>query len=373
MKEKAMSKPNIVELQYVRAFAILAVLMIHVTATASVTVNPGQLAYPIYQMANQLSMFAVPLFIMISGIVLFYRYYDTWDKTQILSFYRKRLQFIVIPFLLWSIFYYLFNQLVSQHRIDIDFASFFELARWGRTSYHLYYMVIIIQFYAVFPLLMTLLHKLRMGVVSVVVIGLTIQAAIYSIHHWIKPIAHLPTLLPNYMLVFCVGGAIGILYKRFANHAGQLWWVFATAVATGFLYMFLLINAKSGAHYWAPLYVILYNLYAVLVGISLVWMSMKFTSGASWLSKRLYAIGACSFGIYLVHPAVLTVWRHLYNPTVGQPGYHLYNLLSLVVVIVVPWLIVRVMTQWKFTWVLFGKMGEGRDKQKTFSGKGLSA
>lgn len=369
-----MSKQNIVELQYVRAFAILAVLIIHVTATATVTVPIGSLTYPFYQMANQLSMFAVPVFVMISGIVLFYRYYDSWNVSQIWVFYRKRLQYIVIPFVLWSIFYYVYNQWVSLHRIDFDWRQFIQLAQWGKTSYHLYFMVIIIQFYAVFPLLLTLVRKLRVGAGSVVLIGLFAQTAVYSIHHWVKPIAHLSALLPNYMLVFCVGGVIGMLYKKFADRSGQLWWVFGAAVATGFLYMFLLINAKSGAHYGSPLYVILYNLYAVLVGISLIWISMKCHAVASWLTKRLYGIGAYSFGIYLIHPAILTLWRHLYNPSAGQAGYHLYNLTTLVIMVAAPWMAVYFMSQWRWTWVLFGKARNPAAKKASRSGsRGISA
>lgn len=95
-------KKNIVELNVVKAVAILAVLLIHVSADPRIHVPWGSASAPFYMVANQLSMFAVPVFIMINGLVLFYRYHDDWNFPQAIQFYKKRLKFIVIPYLVWS-------------------------------------------------------------------------------------------------------------------------------------------------------------------------------------------------------------------------------------------------------------------------------
>ncbi len=55
----------------VRALAILAVLVIHVTAQGTVTLPQTGLSGLAYLWANKISYFAVPLFIALSGLVLF--------------------------------------------------------------------------------------------------------------------------------------------------------------------------------------------------------------------------------------------------------------------------------------------------------------
>ena len=128
------------------------------------------------------------------------------------------------------------------------------------------------------------------------------------------PIDHLASLLPNYMLVFTVGGAIGMAYKAFSDRSGHVWWTFALGISVGFIYLLILSSHPNGAHYPGQLYVIFYNLYAVLIGISLIWIMQKFSVTGSKLFKLLSSLGASAFGIYLIHPAVLTVWTKFIHP-----------------------------------------------------------
>ncbi|WP_276356911.1 acyltransferase [Cohnella caldifontis] len=348
-------KNRILEINFVKAVAIFAVLVIHATATPSVKVPWGSLSALFYVLANQLSMFAVPLFLLVNGLVLFYRYHGDWSGAQALAFYKKRLQYILVPYLLWSLFYYAFNQWLMDRRIEFDPAFFWRLLLWGHSSYHLYFMVIVIQVYAVFPLLMSLVRRFRLQSRHVAWIGLLGQAAFYSVNKWDHPIPHIAALMPNYLLVFSVGAAIGMDYRAFAERSRHLWWTFGAAVGTGLLYVLMLAASKSGAVYWSPLYAALYNLYAVLVGVSALWIGRKAVALGSRLSQAVLAFGAASFGIYLVHPAVQSIWRHLYNPGPGGAVYHAYNALTLLLDAFVSWGIVLLLKKIKFSWVWFGK------------------
>ncbi|UUZ89722.1 acyltransferase [Paenibacillus sp. P25] len=96
-----------------------------------------------------LAKFAVPMFIFISGLVLFYRYRE--GKVPYISFLRKRFKDIVFPYLPWAPLYIW---------VEADFfaGGFISLGEWGRqvltgkASYHLWYVVMIFQFYLLFPL-----------------------------------------------------------------------------------------------------------------------------------------------------------------------------------------------------------------------------
>lgn len=349
-------KKNIAELNVVKAVAILAVLLIHVTANPRLLVPWGSMTAPFYMIANQLSMFAVPVFILINGLVLFYRYHDDWSFSQALAFYKKRIKYIVIPYLIWSAIYYFFGQMLSHQPLQFDLSMYAELLLWGDSSYHLYFMSIIIQFYLVFPVLMTLVRKLRFKAYHMVLLGLLVQGVFYYIHNWVNDFEHAASLMPNYFIVFGVGAAIGMSYSTFAEQAKQLWWTFGLTILIGFVYMLMLVSAyNEGTLYWQPAYVILYNLYAVLAGISMIWIGKIVTERANRLTKWILSLGAASFGIYLVHPAFLSAWKTVFNPTPQHPYYHVFNLVTMLIVIAVPWLVVLVSKKVKMSWLVWGR------------------
>src|SRR5438105_649855 len=68
-------KPKIVEIDIIRAIAILAVVVIHGTSNA-VMLPLGTVSQAVFFAVNRLSHFTVPVFIWVSGLVLFYSYYD---------------------------------------------------------------------------------------------------------------------------------------------------------------------------------------------------------------------------------------------------------------------------------------------------------
>ncbi|GKU80385.1 acyltransferase [Paenibacillus sp. L3-i20] len=356
MEKQTQLKANIVELNVVKAIAILAVLIIHATADSRVNVPWGSVTAPFYLLINSLSMFAVPVFIFINGLVLFYRYKDDWTPKQALSFYKKRIKYILIPYLIWSAIYYVYYQWLQHQSFQFDLNTFANLLIWGKSSYHLYFMVIVIQLYLFFPILMTIVNKFKFKAYHMIALGLLVQGLFYYIHHWIKPFSHAASMMPNYFIVFCVGAAIGMSYQSFSKKSNQLWWVFGLAVFVGFVYILILLSSQEGgASYPGPVYVILYTLYAVLVGISLIWIGKIVCERSTFLTRWILALGTASFGIYLVHPLVLSEWRMAVNLIPQHSYYHIYNIATLLLIIVIPWLIVVCTKRIKFSWLLWGR------------------
>ena len=57
------------EFENMRGIAILAVVIIHVTAGATITYTSGSISYFSYNIVNSFLQFAVPLFLFISSVV----------------------------------------------------------------------------------------------------------------------------------------------------------------------------------------------------------------------------------------------------------------------------------------------------------------
>ncbi|MFD1957489.1 acyltransferase family protein [Paenibacillus thailandensis] len=108
----AAKRPKLPELQLLRGMAILGVLSVHSTSFATADMTGSRL-YFVYNFFNIFMKYGTPTFIFLSSFALFYNYYGRpLDRALVASFYRKRLLYILLPYLLFSIFYFALQQIV---------------------------------------------------------------------------------------------------------------------------------------------------------------------------------------------------------------------------------------------------------------------
>jgi surface polysaccharide O-acyltransferase-like enzyme len=356
-------KSKIFELDLVRAFAILAVLIIHCTASGTMDQATGSAAQFAYITINKLCNFAVPVFLMISGLVLFYRYFDSWQPGDALRFYRKRLQFIVVPYFFWSIAYYSYNVwMYLGGAADWNWADFFDQLLWGDAEYHLYFIAMIVQFYALLPLMIVLARRFAGFARHLFLIGLVIQAAGFSYDRWIGEIPHLSHLCLEYFAIFCLGGQIGMNYKAFADWLGRnIGWVAWMSGALGCTLAGAFQLEAVGVDFNQIWFALLFNGYAIFAGFALIQLCRRILRASPQherLPKLLTSIGAASFGIYFIHPLLLDLWRLLVYPVPGTVAYHFANTAAFLVILCIPWGLVLWLRQrgvGRYAWVVFGK------------------
>jgi peptidoglycan/LPS O-acetylase OafA/YrhL len=88
-------------------------------------------------------------------------------------------------------------------------------------------------------------------------------------------------------------------------------------------------------------YAIIFNLYPMFAAMSFIWIGRKLLKNAVKLSRVLTSLGAASFGIYLMHPALLSYWRtSIPNNTGGMLQYHTYTIGAFLLSLFLPWLLV---------------------------------
>jgi peptidoglycan/LPS O-acetylase OafA/YrhL len=121
-------------------------------------------------------------FFFISACMLTYAYMDI-DSSGLRRFYGRRFLAVVIPYLCWSVIYFFFL-LPTAHYASAAVAleKFAEELATG--YYQLYFLVIIMQYYLVFPLLMMFLRRTRGHHGAIFVIALLGHVALMTLMHW---------------------------------------------------------------------------------------------------------------------------------------------------------------------------------------------
>jgi peptidoglycan/LPS O-acetylase OafA/YrhL len=151
-------------------------------------------------------------FFFISACMLTYAYAElrVRDRPGLRRFYWRRIVSVVIPYLCWTVIYF-FYLLPTAHYPSLP-AALHRLASMAETGYYqLYFLVVIMQFYLVFPLVLMLLRRTRGHHAHLIAAAAAAQVAIAIATHW-----HLlPALMQKYAqqdalsyLLYLVGGSV---------------------------------------------------------------------------------------------------------------------------------------------------------------------
>jgi len=154
-----MTKTKIAELDYLRGLAIIAIVMQH---TMGYVNHPQAVLGDVIVLSViwQLLLFGVPAFILLTGATLFYTN-SSFESFTYAKYLPKRVSQILIPYLLWTIFYYYFNGLQTSVNLWQQVTAIFYYVLTGRASYHLWFIVMIFQYYLLYPIFLKALIGIK--------------------------------------------------------------------------------------------------------------------------------------------------------------------------------------------------------------------
>lgn len=368
---KVMKKEKIVQLSYYRALAILAVLLIHATSETIIKAKTSNLYFG-YVLINTFAKFAVPSFIMLTGFVLFYNYAgEKFDSSRITSFYKKRLKYIVAPYTICSICYFIFVQFINgTTQINADmFASFINKLISGRAYTHLYFIIILIQFYLLFPFHL-MATRVKSFVKYSVIIGLALQWAFVLLNKYFIHYNQKGSLFLNYASFWMLGAYLGMNWDLYKHWLQSLFSPAATKrhrYLSTLLWMCWLVLGLIHTYVWYANYLgqwqvnslyyeALFNIYGLLSALVLIQLSFFIHRYGQHSGVRLLAhLGEMSFGVYLLHPIILFFYRKYVHYGAAAWTYPVYIFGGFMTALLIPWLIVTLVSKWiPFSWVIFG-------------------
>lgn len=376
-------RERIEELYYIRAIAALGILIIHGTGSFAVSSEYGSKAMYLGIFFNQFFRFGSPVFMMVSGLVLFYNYRSI-DELDIGRFYKKKIKFIFLPYVVWSTVYFLYSHYISGIPLKGEGKVYLRGILLGESYSHLYFIFLIFQFYILVPFILKyLIEPMKEKPFLVFIIFAIIQGTILTYEYYFKNYEatgllglfnkyYWKTVL-GWCSYFITGGIIGIHYKKIVKYIEEhikgisIGYIIITLLYIGQVYLNLYIN--GGRDYYGKFGSIRPHtmIYAFFTMAVLIYITRRLTESDNFIVKNLKDFGTYSFGIYFIHPLVLGEVKinllKLFPLTFGYSRL-LSLFLTIVLGVVITYIVVLLMGSTDIRWLLIGRIPKYRWKRE---------
>jgi peptidoglycan/LPS O-acetylase OafA/YrhL len=268
-----------------------------------------------------LTRFSRDAFLFVSACMLAYSYRDT-ATIKLSTYFKRRFVSVGVPYLVWTVIYYFYTSLHT-----VSSAPYYAFTGTGVFSivglhhfihllltgyYHLYFLILIMEFYVVFPVLLIFVRRFSNKHVTIFVVAALWQLAfgvMVSGHFFgFRLSGFLQTRLATSYSIYLIGGIVVALHleeiHRWIVQHGRS--IVAGTLVSAFVAEYV---SYLGRFHWLPNYVrtgpyvfsallVPYNVGAILciylLGVYLV------SSKRTWRTRAAVKSGSDnSYGVYL--------------------------------------------------------------------------
>lgn len=302
-----------------------------------------------------LTRFGTPTFVFLSAVLLFY---NNEHKLHYPTFIRKRFGDIYVPFFVWTLVYWLSVRL-TMYTNWLDAGTWKSLVRElfaPQAGYHLWFIIMVFQFYLLFPLFRKIALKVKdrlkgmeykrqnaiiltILLISGAAYAYLLYLSYYRMGQWaLAPgigqtlIMYRTNWFVMYIFYFILGAVCAFMLDRFRNVMVKIlpW----NALLAIFLFIYLAYDVLRGSGETMNLNISTYlkptTFVLILSQMFLIYGILHLVSVKSKFYKLFTWIGRYSFGGYLVH-ALVIYWIAFFTRPLQLAGYHLgFTLLTFV-------------------------------------------
>ncbi|KRL75034.1 Acyltransferase [Secundilactobacillus paracollinoides DSM 15502 = JCM 11969] len=308
-----------------RIIFICGVLLNHTTSTFEGRIDNAAASQLFLEATHLMLHFTRMGFMFMTGLVLTLNYYNR--KHEWLKFERKRFVSAGIPYLAWNFIVMFLSIEVGVNFSMANFKADYIDAIVHGNQFYMYYILIVLQLYLIFPLIVLMFKKLVNHHTLIMSISFTVQMAIlifikYFLPHiddshwwwWFK--AYGENVL-TYQFYFLAGTYASIHYKevkRFINtHIKPIAWITGIlSLGTVGLFFFdtdvlhLSMGATMSVH--QP-YMLVYDIFMIAF---VFWVGLRFAYWRQhglwpWIDRWVHNVAKVSFGLYLVQTIPLAM------------------------------------------------------------------
>lgn len=307
-----------------RGVAILGVLVAHVGGRFLREVPPDSEAWWIIATVNRGLAFVVPAFLFLSTLLI-----GLSMARNPQGFSWPRLRAVLWPYLVWTLFYLGVRALEGNFSLNPQ--RWLDWLLWGKTYFHLYYMVLALQLTLFLPLVWLAIRKVSPFWLAVSGVAITLG------FYWANRLWWQLPYPGSWLLWYWPTIVLGLMLLPRFTQLPQLMqqyrvWAWAFLGIGMWLYLPLAYDAIRNIPVNTFQYQAGYWIYSSAVSFLLIPLSIWLAQGR--MSRVLEFLGKYSLPIYLIHPLVIRgLERTPHFPEVlgVSPAFAIYVVLGLAV------------------------------------------
>lgn len=287
------NKNKLYEVDYMRVIACFAVMIVHITVTGVTEYVKGSFPNILMLFINRSFKFTTPAFIFLSGVTSFYSY-NYKNDFKYFEFLKKRLSKVIPAYLVWCVIYYAAYLRMGYYVMDIK--SFVTQVLLGTMSYHLYFVIIIVQMYILGPIFYFSLKNSKNKIGILIATGIITYLSVEFIRFYLSD-----RLFIKYLIFFMLGIYVSVEYDKYRTWVtDNKKYIFLADIIMSIVYTCVsYYDLKISMFVWFVF--VLVSIFSVY-NISLI---LKEKFGNIYGFIKLF--GQSSYYIYLMHPLILTI------------------------------------------------------------------
>lgn len=322
MVQKQIKRPHIYELDPLRACTALGVVAVHVLFYTAF-LNSSEIGYQLQNALVVTFHFTREVFLFVTAFALVYVYHG--HPLSALPFWKKRAQAVVFPYVIWSILYVLVNTPSASPSVLIR-TSIFDILT-GDASYQLYYILLTLQFYLIFPFFLPFILRCARHPWITLAVSFTLQLLFFAIDYQTiqqsnQPFWQVVSLYQNrfllvYQFYFILGGLTALYFQQvrafLLRHGSLLTGLLLLTLAALWIHFMLQVRVyHNEVGYASSVLQPVMIFYSVALIFFALWLAC-FWVGENNQTRRprayrfWHTLSDASFGVYLMHALVLTL------------------------------------------------------------------
>jgi len=310
-------RPYLHQVDLIRATTFALVIFVHtLTNTTDEFANVGVNATALLMHCTRNIFFAL------TGFVLMYQYLGR-DDFRAVDFWRRRMKLVIFPYVLWSVVYWVVMGMWGNgrlHDVPTHLNELWDNLKWGTAGYHLYFLVVMLQVYLLFPAIRWIVDKTRGHHAILLAVSLVLQiGAFAAISFWTPPESFqeywfhaYATFLPYQFFIFY--GAVAAAHREQLDDwiRGKGRWLAAALLASAAfavgMYLFRALHEgrvhDMNSAFDLTLLPFLVVIMPAMYAMALWWNDRLRPRSERWAKVVSYASNR-SFPVFLVHVLVL--------------------------------------------------------------------
>ena len=305
-----------------RIISTIGVIWLHINSTIVDNLDlyniRGGGIYYFFSFNLEIMKFAVPIFLMITGVLLL----NSNKKIRIPDLFSKYILKIFLALLLFGTFFAFLILLFENKSINLMMIMMsFLYVLVGKSFSHLWYLYALIGFYLILPMLKKYVDNSSQVDIKYLLIILFLFNFVFKFFNIIFNINIAFTLPLNYIIFYPLLGYYIYNYHKNINKLKYYMISVMVFIVVIFLFNYFSIDVSRYLNYDSP-FIAIYS--ALIFQIFLNFKYFKY-------SKKVWKLDRLCFGVYLIHPIFIQFFYKFLNLAPIGSNYIVISLLYLLI------------------------------------------